>query len=1029
MTTPVLLLLVVSLLATHIQANDDSLKSALEAISRRQRDLATSGGSGYFAGLSQYRFPQREAEEELAFLTPAREFAGDGQPENIGYGYQKSAPSTGTVYSSAPQGSPGGHRSAATNKALEKLLVEYLEDEYSKNGNNEDTRYYHHGQDSKRSVFREREGGDLTPESQARFRPVGVGRLEAMRKRGNMILPTAFRERVNSNNRLVPDEEGFEAAKRRHNFAKALAKEIEEEEEDDMEREREEKEEENKEEEYLDLLQNLWEKYKQSNPSVVNIEDLTPEDVQELLSSLGDGESPERNALDGIRAEAAKRQYGDSYGTGYDFFNHPGGMNGWGAIQYKKRAKQRIDGNDNQQGSFLYSLKFVSPSNREAVEALKEDDSVDLPDERDEDILRIATGNYNRQEPEVWIPNYEQEEPIEETFDPTDENYQRLIMQSQNTHSASRKRVSQPSRSNFGIRPVVSAELMLPDGQLDKRYMYEAAKHKRFPVTKRSSNFYASPPLLHHKSFVPVETRMKKDASVSTGTDPKVARELNQIFSSSANNDDLSEENARTSRLTGASSSTSKTDSATEAEVTTYVSVISHNDTEKAHPSNSSDNTKSDNQSKSENHKNESVEHVELSHQEQSLGDGETVEQPITMSRIQTPLEIKKKSIDWSDYVGIDRRKKKAGSININDLEGSGDGVVDDDWLLNQYYKTLAMSTNAKKRMPMHNPEHDHMIPSQAKEKKEHEDQPFDTRLFDADIFSRSAQREGLKLNSQKKDANEESRIDNMDSKLRNIEDVIVNEAIKYTGSHEGTTDPKEIQEVKDRVLSRLAAAYSLEKMRLALREFKSSLQAQKMSKYNPENQRSSHNSNDDDKKDKRVAVKKEKAEDENKTEGKEEDDDEKKKKRDDKKDEDVREFTNSLSDIEPLSEGYMGRAKPKTHEDCPALNYILHKCHNVASLSGDEEQLFVPLCSWHQMCYLCGQEAGYSSQTACDFRFLKEADSMCMEDLSCQQIARRSATILEHSQPGEGNDIQCWNNSCIAHYFLTSLLPNNWSR
>jgi hypothetical protein len=71
-----------------------------------------------------------------------------------------------------------------------------------------------------------------------------------------------------------------------------------------------------------------------------------------------------------------------------------------------------------------------------------------------------------------------------------------------------------------------------------------------------------------------------------------------------------------------------------------------------------------------------------------------------------------------------------------------------------------------------------------------------------------------------------------MDTKLRNIEEVIVNEAVKYTGAHEGTSDTKEIQEVKDKVLAHLATAYSLEKMRQALREFKSSLLAQKMSRY-----------------------------------------------------------------------------------------------------------------------------------------------------------------------------------------------------
>jgi queuine/archaeosine tRNA-ribosyltransferase len=73
-----------------------------------------------------------------------------------------------------------------------------------------------------------------------------------------------------------------------------------------------------------------------------------------------------------------------------------------------------------------------------------------------------------------------------------------------------------------------------------------------------------------------------------------------------------------------------------------------------------------------------------------------------------------------------------------------------------------------------------------------------------------------------------------MDTKLRNVEDEIVNEALKYTGAHEGTTDAKEIQEVKDKVMANLATAYNLEKMRQALREFRSSLLAQKMSRYMP---------------------------------------------------------------------------------------------------------------------------------------------------------------------------------------------------
>lgn len=43
-----------------------------------------------------------------------------------------------------------------------------------------------------------------------------------------------------------------------------------------------------------------------------------------------------------------------------------------------------------------------------------------------------------------------------------------------------------------------------------------------------------------------------------------------------------------------------------------------------------------------------------------------------------------------------------------------------------------------------------------------------------------------------------------------------------------GSKDVKEIQEVKDKVMAQLAAAYSLEKMRRALGEFRASIAAQK---------------------------------------------------------------------------------------------------------------------------------------------------------------------------------------------------------
>lgn len=136
------------------------------------------------------------------------------------------------------------------------------------------------------------------------------------------------------------------------------------------------------------------------------------------------------------------------------------------------------------------------------------------------------------------------------------------------------------------------------------------------------------------------------------------------------------------------------------------------------------------------------------------------------------PLDVKKKSIDLSDYFGIDRRKKSTDNMDVNN-----------DWLLKKYLEAYGVGKNKE---------------------------PFPSEKHSS------------------------LRADDVDNKMKAMEDLIVDQAIKYTGAHEGTTDNNEIQEVKDKVIAQLAAAYSLEKMRRALGEFKASLAAQKASSTPP---------------------------------------------------------------------------------------------------------------------------------------------------------------------------------------------------
>lgn len=754
---------------------------------------------------------------------------GDGQPENIGYGYQKTISGPQGSYSSLVEDRPP----RPPSKALEKVLLEYLEDEYMNDRKNP---YYHHPSvvEAKRSMFRER-GGDVE----------AGGRLEAARKRENFVLPSSFRERIHSRGGELQDTW-------QQRLVENIAK--------DLDEESREEDNENSEERLYAIVQNLWDKYRQSKPQIINIEDMTPNDVQEIMQALSDDD------VDEYKAGQDKRQ-GD-YGGGFDYFNNAGAMGGWGG--YRKRAgKQRLESNGQHGGNFLYSLKFVAPAiNREAVETLRDEEGLEVPDERDEDIVRLAAA-LGRQVPDhAWPGGYEGPDALDELYGPSDDAYQRLSM----APPLSRKRY--PAYTLQEVPP--SSEILVPD----KKFIYED-RRKRYPVTKRSSNFYASPPLLHHKSLSGEdmkEVRKKKDSVVgktSEFTDPKVAQELNQIFSSDDN--DVSGH----SKLASSEKNGKSENNSTDQPPVTASKV--ENKTEKMENKNYT----AVNPDMTEDHgtKHESHHH-----------DEEIIEQPITMSRIQ----IKKKSTDLSDYFGIDRRRKKTGPMNSDKSESiNSENQIDDDWLLHQYYKTLAMASIPLK---MRSSSESSLLPTMVKKME----QPFDTRLFKPDIFSRSAMREASKKSST--GSSDDSKIDNMDSKLRNIEDLIVNEAVKYTGSHESAEDPREIQEVKDKILSRLAAAYSLEKMRLALSEFKTSLQAQKMSQYNPENRQSSSMAeSDDDNKKKRVAIKKEKAEDKNETK------DEEKKRDDHGKDFDDEEtsgeFLEGPVDVEPMSEGYMGKS------------------------------------------------------------------------------------------------------------------------
>lgn len=263
------------------------------------------------------------------------------------------------------------------------------------------------------------------------------------------------------------------------------------------------------------------------------------------------------------------------------------------------------------------------------------------------------------------------------------------------------------------------------DRKYDVNLQLPYIARKRFPVTKRSSNYYNQRE----------DKRSTKEMALKT--DPKVAEELSNIFSAPK----TEKPKKTTKKIEATTAKPKKTANAT---------------TENATKQKSGEKKK---EKKPINHVNKEV-------------PGNPVKDK--------PLQIKKKSINWSDYFGLDKRKKQS------------DNGLDNEWLMERYHKAIAMATKRS-------------VDNSAQETKK--DQSYEDK---------------------KNNKSDEVKINEMDSKLKNIEDSIIDEALKFTGAHEGAVDPKEIQEVKDKVISRLAAAYNLEKMRRALNEYRSSVEKER---------------------------------------------------------------------------------------------------------------------------------------------------------------------------------------------------------
>lgn len=148
-------------------------------------------------------------------------------------------------------------------------------------------------------------------------------------------------------------------------------------------------------------------------------------------------------------------------------------------------------------------------------------------------------------------------------------------------------------------------------------------------------------------------------------------------------------------------------------------------------------------------------------------------EMPVDL-KSQKPLNIKKKSVDWSNYFGVDKRQKKSESKDQRK----------NDVLLDQYIQNYILQSVRNSAFANRGPEYRYFPKRNVK--------------YAPAYPSREQQLE-------------------TDEDLRTAEDLIIDNVLKYTGAHEGITDPRQIQRFRENVINELAAAYNLEKLRKEL--------------------------------------------------------------------------------------------------------------------------------------------------------------------------------------------------------------------
>ncbi|XP_012230372.1 uncharacterized protein [Linepithema humile] len=292
-------------------------------------------------------------------------------------------------------------------------------------------------------------------------------------------------------------------------------------------------------------------------------------------------------------------------------------------------------------------------------------------------------------------------------------------------------------------------------------------------------------------------------------------------------------------------------------------------------------------------------------------------------------VQVRKKSVDWSQYFGIDRRKKKATFV-----AGQGSQNQDDEWMLQRYYENMAENLKSKD------------------DENEHKE-----------------------------------KLEQMDSKLKYIKDMIIEEALRYANLE----DEADLQKKMRKALNDLRNNIAIQKE--AQRTQKEETQNNLTSSFR-ENSNNNGNSNSNNggatirTNEKRSSI------------------------------------SNNIDDGESIEE-------PRS---CPELETIEWRCKAVDNLAGDTSRMLYVPCVKLQICKACAQDeegllpclANYAVEASkvCDTLDSKEgqaAPRLAIAREEERQSCANAALLLSQLKPPTAASIQCRTQnareSCLRRY------------